>query len=163
MTLIEKAVRVGARLKAWAMQLKRGLFTIWSWFSGSRVTAAIAIISTISVLVAAVLLVKKKLISHTRFKHSYQRGILRLHYHKVRFYEKMLKILMGIEIIKPENATPMEFAREIEAKDQSFFGVRYVTELYYSVRYGDVKPELAQLRKVAGILSNLRKTTFLKR
>jgi hypothetical protein len=163
LTLVQKTVAAATRLQTWAIQLKHGLLKIWSFFAKTRVIAVIALLSTTSVLVAAVLLIKKKVNTHRRFKRSYQKGIPRSQHHKVRFYEKMLRILMGIEIIKAESITPMEFARDLEDRDRIFSGVSYVTELYYSVRYGGTRPGHNELRKVSAILSNLRKTTFLKR
>jgi len=116
-----------------------------------------------SVLIAGVLLIRKKVIAHSRFKRSYRTGVLRSQRHRVRFYEKMLKILMGIDIIKPDSITPMEFALQLESGDSRFSGVAHVTELYYSVRYGRAEPQISELREVALILSRLRKTTFLQR
>lgn len=163
MSIVRKALAFIERVREFGGGIWIRVSALWSWLSESRFVATLTLVSVGSVLLAAILLIRKKIAAHRRFKRSYREGIPRSCAHKVRFYEQMLKILMGIEIIKPESITPMEFAAEIEAGNRSFSGVSYVTELYYTVRYGGAEPDPHQTRKVIEILSRLRKATFLKR
>jgi transglutaminase-like putative cysteine protease len=163
MRLINRLAAFALKLDSMLHRLRYAGFVVWSWLSESRFVASVAVLSISSVLIAGVLLIRQKANARRRFKDSYQQGISKQYHHRVRYYEKMLRILMGAGIIKPESATPMEFADDLETRDARFAGVKYVTDAYYTVRYGGAELQASELQRVEGILSNLRKTVFLKR
>ena len=163
LSLIDKIVVLWLRVQGFFYNVKYVLLSIWMWFSGSKVTATIAIISITSVVSAGVLLVARKLRARWRFRDSYQQGIARKYQHRVRFYERMLKTLMGIGIIKPENMTPAEFAEDIESRGLGLSGIRRITRVYYSVRFGGSSARPDELDEIEIILKDLRKAVFLKR
>ena len=163
MRIVEKAAVIAIQIKEWVGGIGTFAYIIWRWLSDSVVIGSIAIISIAAAITAAILLLRKKQVVHSRFKRSYQKGILRTHYREVRFYEKMLKILMGINIIKPENITPLEFAAQVESTEQAFGGIVDLTKYYYMVRFGDTKLQTSEINQIRNTLQRFRKAAFLKR
>jgi hypothetical protein len=76
----------------------------------------------------------------------------------VKFYEKMLHMLMDKGIAKEEVDTPLEFADRIAGASYPFSCVRTLTELYYRVRFGrhELTPQQAQ-----AVNSHLRRLSHL--
>ena len=74
---------------------------------------------------------------------------------RVRFYEKMLRLLMDKGISKKVEDTPLEFAESVAFASRSFSGVRTITELYYLVRFGNGRLTPDQSRSIQSILQRL--------
>ena len=162
MRIIEKIIFIGLHIKKWIEATGSFAYSIWRWVSDNVVIGSIAIISLMSAIVAAMLLLRKKIITHNQFKRSYKKKI-RFRHHQVRFYENMLKILMGVNIVKPHNITPMEFAENIMMSQSELHGVMPLTKYYYMVRFGGKELNSSEIIEIKNILQNLRKAVFLKR
>jgi hypothetical protein len=81
--------------------------------------------------------------------------------HSVRFYERMLRILLLHDIVKPAEQTPGEFAAALPA---AFTGrpelvpvVERLTGLYYAVRFGNTPLTGADIRWIHDALGTLRR------
>ncbi len=77
----------------------------------------------------------------------------------IRFYKTMLHILARKGITKHEAATPGEFARYVAQKHPSYStDVRFITDFYYTVRYGRSSLCDEDLLRIETMLKNMKKT-----
>lgn len=74
---------------------------------------------------------------------------------RVKFYEKMLRLLVDKGITKRPSDTPLEFADRVAATKQPLSDVRIVTDLYYFVRFGNGKLTPEQSRTIQSVLQRL--------
>jgi len=74
---------------------------------------------------------------------------------RVKFYEKMLRLLRQRGMTKQPADTPLEFADRVAASRQPLSDVRIVTDLYYFVRFGNGKLTPEQSRTIQSVLQRL--------
>jgi len=82
---------------------------------------------------------------------------------RVKFYEKMLRILTANGLVKNPSETPLEFAQRVGLRVQgsgfdrnpAVRGVKTITDLYCFVRFGDGKLTPAESRTVHSLLRQL--------
>ncbi len=93
-----------------------------------------------------------------KFRLLYRRyQVPRLSGLRVKFYEKMLRLLVVRGIAKDPADTPLEFADRVASAEQPLPDVRTVTDLYYFVRFGNGKLTYEQSRTIQAILARLRR------
>ncbi len=143
----------------------RGAKSVWARLTRTRVTSVLTPLALICVLSAAVLLIRRELLRVIRFRRAYVENRPERQVHSVRFYERMLRILLLHDVVKPAEQTPGEFAAELPAElPAAFTGrpelvpvVERLTALYYAVRFGDTALTGADIRWIHDTLGTLRR------
>jgi hypothetical protein len=74
---------------------------------------------------------------------------------RVKFYEKMLRLLVDKGITKKVSDTPLEFAEKTASANRLLSDVRILTDLYYFVRFGSGTLSSEQSRTVQSALRHL--------
>ena len=75
---------------------------------------------------------------------------------RLNFYARLLEVLERQGLERPAAATPAAWARGLAASDpRRFAGVPTVTEAFYRVRFGGLRPDAAEARRIDRILQGL--------
>jgi len=77
---------------------------------------------------------------------------------RVRFYEKMLKILQKKGLVRAAWVTPLEFAQQIiKMKGENFYEIMEITFIYNKVRFGDKVLSAEEEERVWDVIKHLKK------
>jgi len=153
------AISVWDGAKEYACSVRFAFSQLWRKISEDFFLRLFVPVGTVSILLALALAGTIRIRRRRKFKVLYRRHIpsrdARVH---VKFYEKMLHMLMDKGIAKKEVDTPLEFADRIAGASYPFSCVRTLTELYYRVRFGrhELTPQQAQ-----AVNSHLRRLSHL--
>ncbi len=143
-------------IKEYVFTIKFTLSQLWKRISEDVFLRLFAPVATVSVLLALAVGGTIRAKRRGKFGQIYRKQQLpRRTGLRVKFYEKMLRLLMDKGISKAVADTPLEFADRIVSASRPFSGVKTLTDLYYFVRFGHGKLTPEQSRTVQSILQRL--------
>ncbi len=149
-----KAISEGA--KEYASAVGFAISGLWKKISEDVFLRLFVPVATVSVLAALGIGGTVRIRRVGRFGRIYRKNQPARHSGgRVKFYEKMLRVLMDKGITKKVEDTPLEFAERIVSASWTFSGMRTLTDLYYLVRFGNRKLKPEQHRTVQQILNRL--------
>ncbi len=140
--------RVAARIEQTLIEMRRSaLGTLraterwisWLWGRLTR-TPATAVLTPVALacsMSAGIILIVRRLQRRVRFRRAYVENKPERQARSVRFYERMLRMLLQYDIVKPAELTPREFATALGSYPELQPAVGGLTDLYYAVRFGD--------------------------
>lgn len=143
-------------VKEYGFSIKYAFSRLWRKIAGDMFLRLFVPVAMVSVLLsfglASVIRVRRRRL----FGQTYRKFLTaRRSAAKVKFYEKMLRLLIDKGLSKKLADTPLEFADKIVAASRPFAGVKTLTQLYYFIRFGDGKLSSEQSRAVRSILQQL--------
>lgn len=154
---VREAIRnVSESIGEYAFSVKLAFSNLWRRISEDMFLRLFVPVATVSFLLALAVAGTIRIHRRGKFHRIYTKNQLsRGSRRRVRFYEKMLHLLMDKGIAKKVEDTPLEFAESIVSASRFFSGVKTLTELYYFVRFGDGKLTADQSRAIQSILQRL--------
>jgi hypothetical protein len=130
---------------------------VWAQLTRTRLTSVLTPLALACVLTAGALLIRREALRWMRFRRAYVENRPETQRHSVRFYERMLRLLLQHDIVKPAEQTPREFATGFESRPELRPAVAGLTDLYYARRFGDTQLTGTQIRWVHEALATLRR------
>jgi hypothetical protein len=154
---MREAIRnVSESIGEYAFSVKLAFSNLWRRISEDMFLRLFVPVATASFLLALAVAGTIRIHRRGKFHRIYTRNQpSRASRRRVRFYEKMLHLLMDKGIAKKVEDTPLEFAENVVSASRSFSGVKTLTELYYFVRFGDGRLTADQSRTIQSILQRL--------
>ena len=132
---------------------------LWGRLTRTQVTAVLTPVALVCFVSAGALLIARRVRRQIEFRRAYVENQPERQVQTVRFYERMLRLLLHHDIVKPAEQTPHEFAGTFEApRPELAPAVGRLTDLYYAVRFGHAQLTGKQIRWVHEALITLRKT-----
>lgn len=142
--------------KEYAYTVRFAFSQLWTRISEDFFLRLFVPVATMSILLALGIAGAVRIRRRGKFSVIYRRHQPSRHSGmRVKFYEKMLRLLMDKGIAKEEGDTPLEFAHRIASTSRPFSCVKTLTDLYYLVRFGHGKLSTEQSRMVQSILQRL--------
>ena len=140
----------------------RWVKSVWAWLTRTRLTSVLTPLALVCFVFAWALLFQRRIRRRVRFRRAYVENRPERQVHSVRFYERMLRLLLQRDIVKPAEQTPREFASEFahtfDARPELLPAVGGLTDLYYAVRFGHAQLTGTQIRWVHEALGTLRRS-----
>jgi transglutaminase-like putative cysteine protease len=130
---------------------------LWGRLTRTRVTAVLTPVALVCFLSAGALLIARRVRRRVEFRRAYVENQPERQVQTVRFYERMLRLLLQHDVVKPAQQTPREFAGTFEARRELAPSVGGLTDLYYAVRFGHAQLTGKQIRWVHEALATIRK------
>jgi transglutaminase-like putative cysteine protease len=166
--------RIAARLETMLTEMRRAAMVqvrdagrsvrwIWHKLTRTRATMVLTPLALACLLSAGALLLARRIRRRVRFRRAYVQSRPERPTHSVRFYERMLKLLLQHDIVKPAEQTPSEFAASLAGRGELAPAVGGLTELYYRVRFGHTQLTGKQIRWVHEALGRLRRALLPRR
>ncbi|MBN1916424.1 MAG: DUF3488 domain-containing protein [Verrucomicrobia bacterium] len=131
---------------------------LWGRLTRTQVTAVLTPLALACFVSAGALLIARRVRRQVEFRRAYVENQPERQIQTVRFYERMLRMLLHYDIVKPSQQTPHEFAGTLEPRLELAPAVAGLTELYYAVRFGHAQLTGKQIRWVHEALATLRTT-----
>jgi transglutaminase-like putative cysteine protease len=130
---------------------------VWGQLTRTRVTSVLTPLALACVLTAGGLLIRREILRWVRFRRAYVENRPETQGPSVRFYERLLRLLLLYDIVKPAEQTPREFAAGLQGTPELRPVVARLTDLYYARRFGDTQLTGTQIRWVHEALATLRR------
>jgi len=114
----------------------RWISWVWGRLTRTPATAVLTPLALACSVSAGIVLVVRRLRRRVRFRRAYVENKPEPQVRSVRFYERMLRLLLQYDIVKPAELTPREFAGALGSYPELQPAVGGLTDLYYAVRFG---------------------------
>jgi hypothetical protein len=151
-TLVEMRRSAVGNLRAAGRWISR----VWGRLTRTPATAVLTPLALACSVTALALLIVRRLRRRVRFRRAYVENKPERQVRSVRFYERMLRMLLQHDIVKPAELTPREFTFALGKYTELRPAVGRLTDLYYAVRFGNRQLTGRQIGSVHEALGQVR-------